>query len=188
MAYLTPVQRLYQQISQPSPPPPQSAHAPAPTKPITLTREDVTAIIRRKRSSTPEELEYVLAHSQEYGLTSWQCSQISLDLTVAAAQRSRGANGRKEDPNLKFISQTLGLVPTPWGLIDRSFIENVLREGAQNIQRCRRHLPPSCACWSSQRSILWEAGRNGETPAGWASARMFEILEDLELASRPVAG
>ncbi len=73
--------------------------------------------------------------------------------------------------------------------IERSFIEDVLREGSQNIQRCRRHLPPSCACWSSQRAILWEAGRNGEkTPEGWASIKLFEILEDLELASRPEAG
>jgi hypothetical protein len=39
--------------------------------------------------------------------------------------------------------------------------------------------------WASQRAILCEAGRNGEkTPQGWALARLFEILEELELASK----
>jgi hypothetical protein len=54
MAYITPVQRLYRQISQPSPPPLPS-HVTAPVKQITLTREDVTAITRRTRGATPEE-------------------------------------------------------------------------------------------------------------------------------------
>src|SRR5206468_12546784 len=160
--------------------------ATAPAKPITLTRDDVTAVLRRTRGATPEELQYIIDHGKELGVSEWERSQISVDMTIAAAQRSRGANGRREDPNLKFISQTLGLVPTPHGLLDRSFIEDVLRVGAQNIQKCRHHLPPSCACWSSQRASLWEARRNGDkTPEGWAALRMFEILEDLELASRP---
>jgi hypothetical protein len=184
--FISATEKIFRELSQPKPP--QPARPPAEVKKIELTKADVTGIIQRKRSSTPEELEYVLAHSQEHGVTSWQASEIRLDLTIAMAQRSRGANGRKEDPNLKFISQTLGLVPTPHGLIDRSFIENVLRAAAQNIQRCRRHLPPSCACWSSQRAILRESRRKGDkTPEGWAALRMFEILEDLELASRPEA-
>ena len=179
------VDRMYCDLARPRKPQPHPAHVTEGPQ-VELTKTDVTEIIRRTRGATPEELEHILAHAQEYGLTNLQQNQISVDATIAMAQRSRVLNGRKEDPNLKFISQILGMISTPYGLVERSFIESVLREGSQNIYRCRRHLPPSCSCWARQRAILWEAGAHGEqSPEGWTSARLFEILEELELASRP---
>jgi hypothetical protein len=179
------IDRMYRDLARPRIPQPQAARVTAEAPKVELTKTDVTDILARKRTASPEELEYVISHAQQYALTTWQVNQISVDATIAVAQRSRALTGRSEDPNLRFISQTLGLVPTPFGLIERSFIESVLKEGSQNIYHCRRHLPPSCSCWASQRAILWEAGAHGEQSAeGWTSARLFEILEDLELTSR----
>ena len=39
---------------------------------------------------------------------------------------------------------------------------------------------------SSQRAILWQASASGEkSPEGWAATKIYESLEELELATRP---
>ena len=55
-------EKMFRELSQPQP---QPAHVLAPVKQITLTREDVTAIIRRTRSASPEELQHILDHGKE---------------------------------------------------------------------------------------------------------------------------
>lgn len=178
-------EKIYRELLQPKQPQPMPAHVPAPSTQITLTREDVTAIIRRTRGATPEELQHILDHGKELGVSEWDRSQISVDMTIAMAARSRGTNGRREDPNAQFIAQVLGYAETPYGLIEREWINDQLRTGSQAIQRCRSHKPPACQCWSASRAILWQARSNGEkTPEGWAAVRIYSFLEELELASR----
>jgi hypothetical protein len=182
-------EKIFRELSQPKPPQPQPAHVPAPVKQITLTREDVTAIIRRTRGATPEELQHILDYGKELGVSEWERSQISVDMTIAMAARSRQGNGRREDPNAQFIAQVLGYAETPYGLIEREWINAQLRAGSQAIQRCKLHRPPECRCWSASRATLWQARASGEkTPQGWAAVRIYAFLEDLELASRPEIG
>lgn len=184
MATLIPaVELIYRELATPKPSQPKPAPIPAPKK--TITRADVDDVIQRRRTASPEELQELLS-TKDINLTEGERSQICVDLTVAMAQRSRNINGRRDDPNAKFIAQVLGFVETPHGLIPRSFITDVLREGAANISRCRLHRPPLCDCWSAQRAILWEARAHGEkSPEGWAAVRLFDALEHLETASRP---
>ena len=47
--------------------------------------------------------------------------------------RARNINGRRDDPNASFISQVLGYPETPHGLIPRSFIADILREGVEEL-------------------------------------------------------
>jgi hypothetical protein len=183
MNYLTPVQMMYRTISQPSPSSPKLVRIAVPRK--IITRADVDQIIQRRRSASPEGLQEIL-DTKDLKLTEGERNQISVDITLAVAQRSRRMNGWREDENAKFISQVLGYAETPHGLVERSFIADILREGAANIQRCRLHRPPLCDCWSAQRAILWEARAGGEkTPEGWVARRLFDALQDLETSSRP---
>jgi hypothetical protein len=81
---------------------------------------------------------------------------------------------------------SIGRIGTPYGLIEREWINAQLRAGSQAIQRCKLHRPPECRCWSASRAVLWQARANGDkTPEGWAAARIYSFLEELELASRP---
>ena len=155
-----------------------------PTK-IELTRADVDGIIQRKRSASAAELEQIISNPKAYELTPFERNQLSLDLTMRIAH-ARQSNGRRENPSDQFIAQVLGLLETPFGLIEREWIDGLLRDGARNIARCKRHQPPGCQCWSAQRAMLWQAeSRHGErSPEGWAAARILASLEELELASR----
>lgn len=183
MTYLTPVQMMYRTISTPSASSPKPAPITAPK--TVITRALVDEVIQRRRSASAEELEEILA-TEGLKLTDGERNQVSVELTVLMAQRARNEKGCRDDPNEEFIAKTLGLLTTPWGLLERSFITQTLRDGAANIQRCRLHRPPMCDCWSAQRAILWDARAGGEkTPEGWAARRLFDALENLETASRP---
>jgi hypothetical protein len=159
-------------------------------KKIELTRADVNAIIERTRTASPEELQHIISHAREYALTTGERNQLGCDLSITVAHRARQLDGRREDPNERFIAETLGLISTPFGLVERSFIAGLLRDGARNIARCRRHQPPSCECWSSQRVVLWQAQsvHGDRSPESWAAVRVRQALEDLELSSRPERG
>jgi hypothetical protein len=180
--FIPAVELIYREIARPKPPEPKPAHVDEVRK---IERADVDAILRRERFGTSEELEHIIANAKEYKLTSGEKNQLSVDLTVAIARMKRQVNGRQQDPNTRFIARTLGLLPTPFGLVDREFVEAQLQTGAQAIARCRNHRPPKCQCWSGQREILWQAqSAHGErSPEGWAATRMFESLEELESAA-----
>jgi hypothetical protein len=182
-------ERIYRELSRPQAQPPKPARTTTDAKQLTLTKADVEAILQRTRSATPEELEYVIAHAREFILTDGQRDQVCCDLTIAAAQRSRQGNGRREDASAEFISKILGLVETPFGLLARSFVDDLLRDGSRNISRCRLHRPPNCACWSAQRALLFQASAGGERSSeGWAAMRIRAALEQLEVSSRPEGG
>jgi hypothetical protein len=150
-----------------------------------LSREDVSAILARQRQGTPAELEHIFANANEFHLTPSEKSQLSVDLTIAMAN-ARQSHGRPEHPSDRFIAQVLGLLDTPYGLVERSFVDDLFRGGSQSITRCRLHRPPLCSCWASQRAILYQAMANGEkTPEGWAAKRICSALEELEAATRP---
>ena len=185
MTYLSLVEVIYREIAQPRPTP-QPAHVPAPEKQIPFTRVDVNAIIGRTRSASIDELEYVISHSKEFRLSEGERDQLCCDLTIVAAQHARQGNGRRIDGNAEFISKILGLVETPFGLVARSFVDDLLRGGSKSISRCRLHRPTYCDCWSTQRALLFQASANGEkSPEGWAATRVRAALQELELASRP---
>jgi hypothetical protein len=191
MTYVTPLEMMYRQISQPSPPETKPA-APVTAEPkkIELTRADVNSIIERTRTASPEELQHIISHAREYTLTTGERNQLGCDLSIAVAQRTRQIHGRRDGPNAEFIAKVLGYAETPFGLVQRSFIESLLRDGARNIARCPRHKPPGCGCWSSQRAILWQAQsvHGDKSPESWAAVRVRQALEDLELSSRPERG
>jgi hypothetical protein len=151
-----------------------------------VSPDDVSAILQRKSSASADQLQQILTDTKKYRLSQGEHDQLSLDLTIAIAQ-ARLNNGKPDDPNARFIAQVLGLLDTPFGLIERSFVDDLLRAGSQNIAQCKRHQPPKCQCWSAQRAILWQSqSSNGEkSPEGWAAIRIYEALEELEPASRP---
>jgi hypothetical protein len=183
--FIPAVELIYREIARPKPPEPKPAHVDE-VRNRNIERADVDAILRRERLGTSEELEHIITNAKEYKLTFGEKNQLSVDLTVAIARRARQVNGRQQDPNTRFIVQTLGLLPTPFGLVDRQFVEAQLQTGAQAITRCRNHRPPKCQCWSGQREILWQAqSAHGErSPEGWAATRIYESLEELESAAR----
>ena len=181
---------LYRQISTPSPPEAKPAQAAEAKKiELKLARTDVNDIIERQRAASGEELQFILDNAKDLRLTLGEKNQLSVDLTMKMAQRARQVNGRREDPAAQFISTTLGLAETPYGLISRDWINNQLRAGAQSIARCRNHRPPNCQCWAASRVTLWQAQADGsKSPEGWAASRIFDFLEELELSSRPERG
>lgn len=128
MAYLTPVQRIYLQLSQPASQLPKPATGDAKVKPIELPRADVDAIIQRERSGSPEELQYIIDHTKDLDLTDGERNLIGVELSIAVAQRARQVNGR-ENPSAEFISKVLGLAETPYGLISREWVNQQMRTG-----------------------------------------------------------
>jgi hypothetical protein len=182
------VERIYRQISLPSPPV-TIAHVRVEPKKIELTRADVDAIIQRTRIASAGELQHIIDHAKELRLSDGEKNQLSVDLTMQIAH-ARQRNGRRDDPNERFIAETLGLITTPFGLVERSFIDGLLRDGARNIARCKRHKPPGCECWSGQRALLWQAqsAHGDKSPEGFAATRVYASLEELETASRPERG
>jgi hypothetical protein len=177
------IERMYRDLASHKSPQPQPARVDTTVKKIELTRADVVAILQRKRSASPEELQHILDHGKELGVSEWERSQISVDMTIAMAQRARQGNGRRVDASAEFIAKVLNLVETPWGLLARSFVDDLLRDGSRNISRCRLHRPPNCDCWSAQRALLYQASAGGErSPEGFAATRIRAALEELEVS------
>jgi hypothetical protein len=176
-------ERLYHDIATPKTLQPKPTHVVAAAVSIALTKDDATAIIQRKRTASPEELQYLLDHAKELQIDTWARDQLGVDLTVLMASKRRG--GFRNDPAAQFMSQTLGLVDTPRGLIERAWVHEQMRAGAQAIARCKLHRPPSCQCWSASRATLWQAQATPNSPEAWVAERIYSFLEQLELASRP---
>lgn len=186
--FIPAVELIYRELERPKAPDTKLARANEDAKQVELTRDDVIAILQRKRGASAEQLQQIIADAKEYKLTPSERNQLSLDLTIQIAH-ARQSRGIREDPNARFIAQVLGLVETPFGLIERAWIDDLMRAGSQNIAKCKRHKPPRCDCWSSQRAILWQASASGEkSPEGWAATKIYESLEELELATRPDRG
>lgn len=161
--FIPAVEVIYRELARPKTPETKPAVA-ATTKPA-LTRDDVVAFLSRQRVATPSELAHIVGNAKEYRLTDSERNQLSVDLTIFMAHE-RQNHGRREHPSDRFVAHVLGLLDTPYGMIERSFIDDLLRTGAENIQRCKRHEPPLCACWASQRAILWQASARGEKSSG----------------------
>jgi hypothetical protein len=156
-----------------------------PAKLPELNRDDVQAILRRTRFASSEQLQSVITNFKEYGLTINERDQLSVDLTIQLAQ-ARQTRDRRESPNDRFIARVLSLAETPFGLVDRSFAEGLLRAGSQNIYHCTKHQPPRCNCWCAQRVYMSQIlGERGEkSPEGWAAMRVYALLEELECSAR----
>jgi len=180
---ITPVERLYREISQPSPSksgaePKVPDAAPA----IHLECADVDAILRRSRDASILELEYIIQNAKQFCLSSWQRNDLGVRLTVALANRAQ------PKPKADFLSNTLHVVQTPVGLLhDCEWVGREMRAGAMAIRNCRSHRPPRCQCWRTARERLWliQDTYGGKSPESWAAARLWELFEELEQASRP---
>jgi hypothetical protein len=176
---------IYRALSQPKPQEAQPASVEAPT--INLTRAAVDAIIQRKRTTTPDELQFIIDHAKELKLTPGEKNQLSVDLTCAMSQRARQVEGRRDDPNSKLIHD-LGYACTPFGLLhERAWFQNELQTGTKAIAACRRHLPPECSCWREARENLYNirASYGEKSPESWAALRVWEALGEIEMSSRP---
>jgi hypothetical protein len=179
------VERIYRELARPGAPVVREEPA-EPVKRSELDRDQVQAILQRQRAATSEELQSIISNSKKYKLTQSERDQLSVDLTIQMAQARQG-RGRRDDPNARFITQVLNLVETPFGLIDRFFIEDLIRAGSENIGRCKHHQMPRCDCWSQQRAIIGQVlSIYGErTPETWAAMRVNALLEEVECGARP---
>src|ERR1700733_6816569 len=180
---LSPVERIYLEIRQPSLPKP-APKAPDPAPSIQLDGADVDAILKHKRTASVAELEHVIAHADELHLRPWQRNQIGVELTLVLANRARP----KPNPTAEFFYNTLGITQTPVGLLhDRSWLDRELKAGTQAIFNCRRHSPPRCNCWRAVRERLWNIqDRCGAaSPEAWATEQLWVIFDELEFAERP---
>ena len=181
--FIPAVERIYRDLARPEAPKPipTSIGPPSTGK---VDRDEVQEIIQRKRIASSEELQSIITNAKEYGLTRSERDQLSVDLTIQIAQARRN-RGRPDDPNARFIAQILNLIETPFGLIDRSFLEDSLVAASQNICRCKRHQPPRCGCWSAQRAALLQflSAEAEKSAEGWAAARIYASLEELETAA-----
>jgi hypothetical protein len=185
--YLSSLERVYQELATPKPDEAKPATVDI-VKP--LTRDDVTAIIARKRSATAEELEEIIGRAKELKLTDGERQQIALDCSIFSAQRARQVEGKRDDPNSKLIHD-LGYAITPHGLLyERAWYQRELQTGTKAIAACRRHLPPDCACWKETRANLYSVRQsfNDRSPETWAAMRVWEALDEIEIASRPETG
>lgn len=152
--------------------------------------------LSRERTATPNELQDIIARAREFKLTDGERNQLGVDLSIVIAQRAQRGNGRQEDPSAEFITKVLGMLQTPYGLVERGWIQEQLRSGAQAIAKCRNHRPPSgrsgehCACWAEQRGALWQIQSTYpfKSPESWAAGRTYDSLAELETSSRPERG
>jgi hypothetical protein len=106
--YILPVERIYRELASPKAPEPTPARVTAEARKLELTRDDLTAIIARKQTATPEQLQYIIDHGNDLRLRSEEKSQICSDLSMAMARRARQIGGRRDGPNAEFIAKGLG--------------------------------------------------------------------------------
>jgi hypothetical protein len=184
--YISQVERLYRELATPKPADVKPAPvAGAGVKPI--TRDDVTAIITRRRSATADELQTIIDRANDFALTDGERDQIGLALSICVAQRVRGQYGRREHPSDRLIHD-LGYAQTPFGLLyDRASFQRQMQSGSKSIAECRRHVPPHCSCWRDVRESLWfiRSSFPERSAEAFAAMQVWESLEDLELSSRP---
>lgn len=176
-------ERIYRELSRPQAQPPKPTRATA-DPPIALTRADVDAILQRKRSATPEELEWAISHAKALMLSDYERNELGVALSIIVAQRAKRLD-RPDNPAAEFLSKVLGMGETPHGLIPREWVNRQMQMGSQAIARCRNHRPPECHCWAESRSILFQAIARPKTPESWAAERIYSFLGQLEFASRP---
>lgn len=172
----TPLARLYQEISRPSPLKP--AVKITQTGPVEPSAADVDAIVKRRRSGSIAELEYIIASAKKLGLKPAQRNDLCVQLTILQSNQGR----RPVSPNAKLFAQ-LDVAETPVGLLHhRSWFETELRVASQAIASCKLHRPPRCQCWQTVRERLWQVqDRYGaNSPEGWVATRMWELLEEYE--------
>ena len=185
---LSPLELIYRQLAQPKPPIEKAASVQLSNR--ELTRDDVNAIIQRKRSATADELQEIISRAKGLKVTTGEREQLALDLTIAISQRTRQANNKREDPSAKLIHD-LGYAMTPVGLLaDRAWFHDELQAGIKAIAACRRHTPPQCSCWKQARENLYSirASHRERSPESWAALKVWEALEEIELSSRPENG
>jgi hypothetical protein len=102
--YLLPVELVYRELARPKPQGPKPASVEAP--PAELTRADVTAIIHRKRSSTPAELQEIIDNGKQFKLTDGERNQLCCDLTIAMSQRARQITQTSEKNTVIFFDNS----------------------------------------------------------------------------------
>lgn len=155
--------------------------------PTELTRADIDLILQRKRDATVAELQYALDNYRQFHLSDNQRNQLSVDMTLTAAAGRARAEHRSDD-NSHYMLHKLDYAETPWGLLaNRSFFERVFKDGSATISRCSNHRPPKCECWRGAREILWaiQSHYGARSPEVFAATRLYQSLEELEIAARP---
>jgi hypothetical protein len=180
---ISPLDRILEQIQQPSPPQPAPPTAAEPTKTTSLTWREAQDVIQNKRGATIEELAWVCDNWRSIGLVSWERDRLATLMTMKMVERARP----QTNPEQQWIYQTLHIVNTPVGpLHNCTFWDQELAAGARAISQCKHHRVPRCECWRTARERLWQLqdhyGPN--SPESWISARIWEQLEGLELATR----
>lgn len=176
------IERIYRELRNPTPAKPV-APAPKIAAPTELDANDVQAILRNRRSSTPDELQQILDRSKFFRLSAREKNEVSVRLTIALASRGRPA----PSPDAELLAQ-LDYADTPAGLLQhKSWFDAELRQGAQRIAACVHHAPPRCNCWKEARARLWriQDAYGSSSPEAWMAERIYTLYEEMELAERP---
>lgn len=183
MTYITATERVYRELSAPKPP---CVKPIAENRPLTLRLTEAYAILQSKRQGTPEELQHIIDHKNEFHLREDQVDKAKLLLTIAAAAKSRAAHGIHEDKTSAFFAM-LGIQETERGLLyEPQVFTDELRAGARAIAECKRHRVPKCKCWRESRERLWAIRQayGDDSPEGSTALKVWEILEWIEECQR----
>jgi hypothetical protein len=186
--YITPTERVYRDLSNPEPLKPAKN---APAKEPEITRAEVEEIMARRRSASPEILQYVLDNSKKFELTSYDREKLGLDLSIAVAAKMRAARGIHANPSAEFLSSVLGVEETPMGLLSEAqWFREELRVASKEITSCRQHKPPRCTCWAASRGRLYAVRQacGDRSPEGYTALKLWTALEDLEKSSQRGTG
>ena len=116
MTHIPAVELIYRELARPKSPEAKPERVNEEPKRAALTRDDVAAILSRRRDANEDELQQIISNANEYKLTPCERNQLSVDLTIQMAH-ARQNNGRREDPSARFIDKVLGLVETEFGLL-----------------------------------------------------------------------
>ena len=131
---------------------------------IRLSRNEMEAILSQERPTTLEEVEWLLAHVDDYNVQMSETEELELRNVAARLLANRHiADVRARHHNDEFIANTVGTFATEYGDMTRDEVdqlETIRVKAIQAINICDDHQKWRCACWRSAREELFELRSN----------------------------
>jgi hypothetical protein len=151
---------------------------------IHLTRSDLTGILEHRRSSTIDELEWLLAHGNDREVRLTTTEELELRNLLARQILDRFLRARGVNRNEEFIAVTLGTYRTAWGDLTKAeieLLESIRAHAYSAIFACADHRREHCACWRDAREQLFGIrSRAGEDSAlANAALAVWNSIESL---------
>ena len=127
---------------------------------IRLTRNEMEAVLGQERPATVEEVEWLLAHSDDHNVQMSETEELELQNVAARLLANRHiADVRARHHNDEFIAQTLGTFRTEYGDLlgaEIDQLEAIRSKAVQAIEKCDDHEKRRCKCWRSAREALFD--------------------------------